>query len=307
MQNKKSIYAAFAGGLFLVLLVSLLFYLFNNKPDVVNEKEEDTTYQVVAESGDAVLMADTGLNVEWLVSEEDGRRQVFERFRVINKSQFKNFTGTEAQVDSIDITEENAEVFLTYPDGSREEITADNPYVLFSIYPPEPSGAYRLDVKLDSGSEYNFDFELKQAKEVEFIDTGNIQKVQIPPEENHDILERSEVDLHAYALGNLDLSEAPKVFHITPRNSAYGGSLKEVREKAGIGEYFWIDTEILKENYDLHQETMQELQEKDREELTPSELDYLERAERPITFEHIFLAKMDGVWYYAVVEYPKDF
>ncbi|MEX0870046.1 MAG: hypothetical protein WDZ39_01295 [Candidatus Spechtbacterales bacterium] len=302
MAENKKIYLI-SGAVLLGVIIVAGFILYTALEQPV---EHDGAYEFLGESNGVVLMADTGLNIEWLIDAEDGRRQIFERYRLVSKEDFDNFTDNEVQVNSIDITKDNAEVFLTYPDSTREDIASDVPYVRLSILPPEQAGQYELDIKLSSGQEYNFEFEFKVPKEVKLVSTGKTQTVQIPDAE-YNILHRSEVALHAYNLDDLNLNKASKVFHITPGGSVYGGASEEARANAGIDDHFWFDIEMVEENYEAVQESIDNLQQMDREELGPTELDYLERYERSTAFEHIFLAKVDGVWHYAKANYSEDF
>lgn len=307
--SKEKLYGII-GAVALVFITGALFMFYSGESPGTQQQDK-TPYGIIAEDADVILMADVGTDIEWLVSEEDGRRQIFERYRLIRKAAFEQFTGTEGQVNSVDITKANAKVFLTGPSGTREEITSDVPYIRFAILPSADAGKYVLEIKINSGEEYNFEFEFKEPKKAELVATGKTRIEENTQTEEkllgHPENEQGNHELTAFSLDVLDLNKATSVFHITPGNAAYGGSLIEVRKLAGINKYFWIDTELLRENYNIVQESITELQKIDRNKLGPTELDHLERYERPTAFEHIFLAKVDGIWYYAIANYPEDF
>lgn len=306
--NKKNY--ILVGGIILIAVIVAGFVFYSGQPDKVSEKYKDTPYGVIAENNGAVLMADTGLDVE---ETDDRRRQIFERYRLVSKEDFENFVGNEVLVNSIDITEDNAEALLTYPSGVQENLELERPYIRFSILPPESAGEYKLDIKLNSGEEYNFEFKFQEPQKVALVDTGKTRTSSRPattyetssghPEEESEI----EAQLHGYRLGSLDLENAVKVFYIDSDGIISGGSLEGVREKANINKYFWLDTELLELNYKSNQELINSIKEKNAEDRSRTEMEYLKIVDRPTLYEHIFLAKKDGQWHYAVVNYPEGF
>lgn len=81
--------------------------------------------------------------------------------------------------------------------------------------------------------------------------------------------EENNKTLSAFMLDDIDLKSASSVFHIYPTNAVYGG----YTPVAGFDQYIWLDL--------------------DEMALFPG--------------EHIFMAKIDGRWYYSIENYPDDF
>jgi len=76
-------------------------------------------------------------------------------------------------------------------------------------------------------------------------------------------------ELRAFQLGDLDLTRATSIFHLKPIGGVVGGSGSP--PVPNVDKYYWLDMNNLD------------------------------------TGEHIFFAKVDGRWYYSIVNYPEDF
>lgn len=76
-----------------------------------------------------------------------------------------------------------------------------------------------------------------------------------------------DTELTAFGLGDLDLTKATSIFRLTPSGAAPGG----YPPVPNVDKYYWLNLEELEDG------------------------------------EHIFFAKVDGRWYYSIVNYPEDF
>ena len=271
--NKKLIYEALIAIGAVAILVGAIF--FGNRGGIF--REIDT-----GKNPDGVVLRDSeGLNIEYPEGFENGERVVFERYGLFDE------TGQYKQVGpygDINITRENAEIFLIHPDGTREEIASDLWYVPFRILPPLPEGTYTLTFNLKTGETYERAIEVAKSEEVDLISTG-LKKIEerpvsglgllVTPEQAYvlndfGIWDRKDRELIAFKLGNLDLREATSFYYINPHDT-----VKSINTPGfELDEYVWLDIFKIAE---------------------------VERG------EHIFLVKIDNMWYYSKVNYPEDF
>jgi len=268
LSDNKLIY-----GLTVTVIVSLLLaFIVFFPPNQVGTSETEEN---------VALRPSNGFNIEYLVSIEDGERAVFERYRLFDETGEYEFIGSEG---NINISRENAQVFLTHPDGTREEITSDLWYFPLRIIPPLPEGAYTFTFKLKTGEVYSQTINFPGSREVKLMSAG-LTRIQEKSEATPDMPltpeqrlfladlqygDRESRVLTAFSLWDLDLTKATSLFHIDPHNTALGGSTLGANADA----YFWLD---------------------------------LVKIAEVQSGEHIFLAKIDGVWHYATATYPEDF
>lgn len=316
-QSKKVLYSTLISVVIAALAVGVFVLDKNNNN---NEKEEEHVekirrerVEIIAESGNAMLAADEGVNVDFLVSEEDGERAVFERYRLLDAEAGLDADGFG---ETINISEEYADVFLTHPDGTREEVTSGSAVYLMRILPPMSNGTYKLTAEMKTGETYEFEFEFPISQKVRLV-RQNLTRTQQKPEKNLsdedltveerqllrdlDFNDRESRDLQAFSLEGVDLSKASSVFQVQPSNAPVGGYTPAIN----VDEYFWLDLELMEEEYFQWEQLKTYLDQ--QEELGPAELPYVKFLNRPTRNEYIFMAKVDGVWYYAMADYPNDF
>lgn len=279
IERRKLVYGAIAFlGMIAILTVTLFF---------VNPRESIQDSKVMQDSEEIILRDSEGLNIEYPEGFENGEtvtngeRDIFERYILIdNTGQYKNIVSS----GYIDISKNNAKVFLTPPNGVRTEITSDLSYFPFRILPPPPEGTYTLTFNLNTGETFERKIEDIKFKEVELMSTG-LKKVQkkpvvefgTPPTTEQGILlndfgiwDRKNRELSAFSLGNLDLTKATSLYYIDPHST-----VKSINTPLfDVDQYFWLDLFKI------------------------SEIQH---------GEHIFMARIDNVWYYAMANYPEDF
>ena len=278
IEGRKLIYGLMAFlGMAAIFAITLFFW---------NPRGAFQESNVAQDSENIILRDSEGLNIEYPEGFENGEtvtngeRDIFERYILIDKTgQYKNVVSS----GYIDISKNNAEVFLTLPNGMRTEITSDLSYFPFRILPPPPDGTYTLSFDLKTGESLEREIDVK-FEEVELIPTG-LKKTQQKPEvafgtpptleqgvllNDFGIWDRKSRELSAFSLGDVDLAKATSLYYIDPHST-----VKSINTPLfDVDQYFWLD--LFK---------MSEIQHG----------------------EHIFMAKIDNVWYYAMANYPEDF
>ena len=267
IEGRKLIYGVIAFLVMVAVFAAALFFL--------NPREE------IQESGKVALRVSEGLNIEYPNGRENGERVIFERYRLFDDAGEYKLLGSEG---NINISKENAEVFLTHPDGTQEDVTSDLWFFPMRIFPPQPKGTYTLTFNLKTGETYKQTIEITKSEEVQLVLT-NQKRTQEKPEvkfgtpltpeqsfllSDFGVWDRESRDLSAFSLENLDLTKATSVYYIDPHDTVKSMSTPGFE----VDKYFWLD--LFK---------MSEIQ----------------------IGEHIFLAKIDNVWHYAIANYPEDF
>ncbi|MDX1535778.1 MAG: hypothetical protein R3346_03395 [Candidatus Spechtbacterales bacterium] len=252
LKNKQNLYILISAAVALVLVGGAVFWVNNSKTNITQDEEELEKI---------VLSEDLGIDIRG----GDNGHELYMRYKLIDKTGEGENLGIE---NSINISNDNAKIFLTNPDGTTENIASERWYVPVRFYPPQMSGTYKLRFEFDSGEVLRREIVFPEPKEVKLIEQ-ELTREEIEHEGTDD---ESTSTLTAYSLEGVDLSKASPVMHLNPR-----GSMR-TKESPGdnIDEYFWMDKA------------------------------YLERSDAQ-KGKHIFLAKVDGVWHYATVNYPEDF
>jgi len=272
-NGKKPVYVVVTVIGAVVVLAGIVFF-FNSRGTLQK-------LRTVQDPEKIALRDSEGLNIEYPEGFENGERVIFERYGLFDDTGQYKFIGPYGDIN---ITSENAEVFLTHPDGTREEITSDLWYVPFRILPPLQEGTYTLTFNLKTGETYDRTIEVAKSEEVK-LTPANLRKTQekpvsklgmlVTPEQSYllndfGIWDRKSRELTAFSLGGLDLKKATSIYYINPHDT-----VKSINTPGfEIDDYFWLDIFKMAE---------------------------IERG------EHIFLAKIDNTWYYDKANYPEDF
>ena len=276
-----------------ILMMALAFTAMKyGRPDYVSA---DPTRYMILEPG-------VGVTIEWAdqtidrakpPADVDTSKIVYETYKVFDESGgYPEIGGVDGNVN---ISAENARVFLTRPDGTEKEITSELWYVPLQIYPPLAGGEYRLRFELAGGYMFERTILLPDAIQVELIPTGE-RRIETIPQTPHETwtaadwrrhfeiesLPRRDRELYAFRFGNLDVRDADNALHILPSNRVRGGAANDpAREFANIDEYFWLDLDLLGGAW-----------------LDSGVWDVNPNG------DHLFLVKDEGQWYYAAVTMP---
>jgi len=272
-NGKKPVYVVVTVIGAVVVLAGIVFF-FNSRGTLQK-------LRTVQDPEKIALRDSEGLNIEYPEGFENGERVIFERYGLFDDTGQYKFIGPYGDIN---ITSENAEVFLTHPDGTREEITSDLWYIPFRILPPLQEGTYTLTFNLKTGETYDRTIKVAKSEEVK-LTPANLRKTQekpvsklgmlVTPEQSYllndfGIWDRKSRELTAFSLGGLDLKKATSIYYINPHDT-----VKSINTPGfEIDDYFWLDIFKMAE---------------------------IERG------EHIFLAKIDNTWYYDKANYPEDF
>ncbi|KKU11771.1 MAG: hypothetical protein UX16_C0004G0003 [Parcubacteria group bacterium GW2011_GWB1_45_7] len=272
-NGKKPVYVVVTVIGAVVVLAGIVFF-FNSRGTLQK-------LRTVQDPEKIALRDSEGLNIEYPEGFENGERVIFERYGLFDDTGQYKFIGPYGDIN---ITSENAEVFLTHPDGTREEITSDLWYIPFRILPPLQEGTYTLTFNLKTGETYDRTIEVAKSEEVK-LTPANLRKTQekpvsklgmlVTPEQSYllndfGIWDRKSRELTAFSLGGLGLKKATSIYYINPHDT-----VKSINTPGfEIDDYFWLDIFKMAE---------------------------IERG------EHIFLAKIDNTWYYDKANYPEDF
>ncbi len=274
IEVRKLIYGivAFIGT---VLVFTAGFYLFSRGGLMTDDG-------LIAENPQMVLRDSEGLNIEYSGGGfQQGERLIYERYRLFDETGTYALVGAEG---NINISAENATLFLKSPDGSEQEITSDNWFIPLRLYPPLEAGRHSLTFNLKTGETFQRDILINEAQKVDLQFLGlsksepkPILKVgEVPTPEQQVLLtelnfgNRDSRVVQAFGLKGQDLKKATSIYHVNPENI-----VKSINTPGFFADgYMWLDVWKI------------------------SEIEH---------GEHLFFAKIDNTWYYAIARYPEDF
>lgn len=150
-----------------------------------------------------LFTADTGINVgfdPWDGSDRPG--EFYERWRLWDSS-----LGCEPDTDlrlcTIDITKDNAEVWVRFPDGTEREVASQLFFYPIRFIPSSPCGVYEFTFELKDGVTHRAMIDFLESQIVALHRTGQTR------------LENG-TTLTGFSLGNIDLRSATSIFHYHP-------------------------------------------------------------------------------------------
>ena len=176
-------------GVLILSLASVFILLEFSKRQVQNNNglQNNDIQQNDGDSlGDIVyLSVDTGLNLD----DEGGSLYVYERYRLIDER-------LQSSDKTVNISSQNAQVTVTKPDGSREDVTSDLWFYSANIIPSSIKGTYKLSFALKNGEFYERTFQLYETANVSVLYSDG-----------------------KLLLTDLDIAHASSAFHIFPDNA----------------------------------------------------------------------------------------
>lgn len=149
---------------------------------------------------EVVFTVDEGINAgfdPWDESDQPG--EFYERWRLWDRT-LGCPPGSDLRPCTIDVSSENAEVWVKFPDGSQEEVASQLLYYPVRFIPTSPGGIYEFTFNLKDGTTHRAMIDFKESREVDLVRTGETRVVD-------------GVRQIAFSLGGIDLRYSTHAMH----------------------------------------------------------------------------------------------